>query len=135
MGRKNLQDVANTLPKMLVGWRMHEDLEQFAEIPNGRLTIDLLRRVAVHDVAGTLQLHIVDELAAWLAQKLAAEQIPVDELSSVTLEADIRSDRVATDKKRIVLFDFNCRCSVVTLQRRYEGTLCESLKWHQRIGA
>lgn len=120
---------------MLVGWRMHEDLEKLAELPNGTLTIDLLRRTAVHDVAGGLQLHIVEELAAWLAEKLSIEKIPIGELSSVTLEAGIRSDRVATDKKRIVLFDFDRRCSISTIQRKYEGTVHQSHTWHQRVGA
>src|SRR5438874_112096 len=98
---------------MLVG-RMYEDLEKFAELPNGKLTIDLLRRSAVHDVAGTVQPKIVEELASWFEARLALEKIQMDALLNVTLEANIRSDRVATNKKRIVLFDFDCRCSIAT---------------------
>jgi hypothetical protein len=30
MGRKAFKDFANTLPAMLVGWRMQEDLETLA---------------------------------------------------------------------------------------------------------
>ena len=134
MGRKVLQDIANTLPQMVVGWRMYEDLEKFADMANATVTMDVLRKVAVKDDSEPLSLHIVDELAAWLAHRLAVENVSADSVSAVTLCLDVRSDRVATDHKRIVLFDFDCRCSVATPDRIYEGRLKEKHRWHQRVG-
>jgi hypothetical protein len=37
MKRKTLRDVANTLPDMLVGWRMVEDLDRLSDLPDGTL--------------------------------------------------------------------------------------------------
>ena len=135
MKLKALQGVANTLPEMLVGWRMSEDLDRLADLPNGVLRIDVLREVAVHSKAGPVELHIVLELSAWLRGRLTALDIPVSQLHEVHVEADIRTDRIATDRKRIVLFDFDCRSRVATRAEGLRGSTQGEHKWHRRVGA
>ena len=46
MDRKILQDAAHTLPRMLLGSRVTDDLEKLAELPDGKLEIDLLKATA-----------------------------------------------------------------------------------------
>jgi hypothetical protein len=135
MKLKALQGIANTLPEMLVGWRMSEDLDRLADLPDGVLRIDVLREVAVHSKAGPVELHIVLELSAWLRERLTALDIPVSQLNEVRVEADIRTDRIATDRKRIVSFDFDCHSRVATAERAYEAQRKETHKWHRRVGA
>ena len=120
---------------MVVGWRMYEDLEKLADLVNARVTIDVLRHTAVKDGSEPLSLKIVEELGAWLAKRMAAAHVSRDAVSAVTLRLDVRSDRIATDRKRIVLFDFDCQCLVSTPERTYEGTVTEQHTWHQRVGA
>lgn len=48
MARKVLQDVANTLCQMVVGWRMGDDLEKIADLPDGTIVFDVLLREARH---------------------------------------------------------------------------------------
>jgi hypothetical protein len=134
VGRKVLQDIANALPQMVVGRLMHEDLDKFAEMVNARITIDVLGRSARDEESEPVSLRIVDELAAWLAHRMVVENIPLEIVSAVSLRLDVRSDRIATDRKRIVLFDFECKCTLRTADRTYEGSLKEKHRWHQRIG-
>src|SRR5205807_4199934 len=70
-----LQDVANTLPHMIMGERMpYADLEVLAELPDGKLSIDLLTREARHSSAAPVALEIVDHLAEWLGERLASHR-------------------------------------------------------------
>lgn len=135
MKLKALQGIANTLPEMIVGWRMSEDLDRLADLPDGVLRIDVLRERAVHSKAGPVELHIVRELSAWLRERLTGLDIPMSQLNEVRVEADIRTDRIATDRKRIVSFDFDCHSRVATAERTYEAQRKETHKWHRRAGA
>ena len=135
MRRKCLQDIANTLPHMLVGWRMTEDLETLAQLPDGTLEIDCLRGSAEHSVAGTVSPWVAGELSAWLASRLEAHRIPLGELRLCVLVAQITTNRVATNRKRVVSFDFRVTSRVVTSTREYLGCLAETHTWHTRVGA
>jgi hypothetical protein len=132
LNRKVFQDFANTLPQMLVGWRMGEDLETLADLPDGTLSFDVLSGTASHSVAGALSLHVAEEMQSWLQHRLVAHRIPADTLCAATLVAEIRTDRIATDRKRIVSFDFTCSSRLVTADRTYEGRLHEKHAWHSR---
>ncbi len=132
MKRKTLQDVANTRPDMLVAWRMAEDLDRLSDLPDGTLRIDLLRETAEHSEAGPITLHVVAELTAWLRDRLTALEIPLTELTQANLDTEIRTNRITTDRKRIVSFDLTCQSRLVTLQRTYEATLQERHVWHRR---
>ncbi|HEX5049999.1 MAG TPA: hypothetical protein VFX89_22995, partial [Gammaproteobacteria bacterium] len=81
MRRKVLQDVANTLCHMLVGWRMGGDLEVLSELPDGVLSFDVIGGSVTHNQSGALSLHVATELSAWLKHRLASLDIPLDALS------------------------------------------------------
>jgi hypothetical protein len=135
MKLKALQGVANTLPEMLVGWRMSEDLDRLADLPDGTLRIDVLHEAADHSTAGPVELHVVRELSAWLRERLTALGVPQSQLNEVRVDASIRTDQIATDQTRIVCFDFDCHSRVATAQRVYEARRRETHRWHRRAGA
>ena len=135
MPRKVFQDFANTLPQMLVGWRMGEDLETLANLPDGTLSIDVLSGTASHSAVPQLSLHVAKEMQAWLESRMAAFGIPSEALDAAVVIAHIRTDRVATDRKRIVSFDFDCESTLTSGLRKYVGVLAEKHVWHRRVGA
>jgi hypothetical protein len=131
--RKVFQDFANTLPQMLVGWRMAEDLEVLADLPDGTLSIDVLNGTATHSSNSQFSLRIAEELNAWLMQQMDAHNIPRQLLDGAILTADIRSNRIATNRKRIVAFDFECKSALTSGEKTYTGSLAEKHAWHRRI--
>jgi hypothetical protein len=133
MRRKALQGLANTLCDMLVGWRMAEDLERIADLPDGTLEFDLVAGRVTHNVAGPVELWVCGELTAWLKSRLDVLAIPMDSLRAATLCADFRTDRIATNRKKIVSFDWECRSRLATEETEYVGHLVEKHRWHKRV--
>jgi hypothetical protein len=130
--RKILQDYANTLCQMLVGWRMGDDLEVLASLPDGTLHIDAMSGAATHSINGLLNLHVAGELQSWLQHRMSEKNIEPSAISSAIVRANIRTDRIATNRKRIVSFDFEVTSSIVTSEREYKGALIEVHQWHTR---
>ena len=135
MPRKVFQDFANTLTQMLVGWRMGDDLETLANLPDGTLSIDVLSATASHSAVSQLSLHVAKEMQAWLESRMVAFGIPTEALDVAVVIAHIRTDRVATDRKRIVAFEFNCESTLTSGPRTYVGALAEKHVWHRRVSA
>lgn len=133
MRRKIIQDFANTLCQMLVGWRMGEDLEVLADLPDGTLSIDILSGSANHSVNGPIRLHVAGELQAWLQHRLSESEIEPSIVDQARVTAVIRTDRIATNRKRIVSFDFTVDSVITTADREYRGRLCEVHQWHSRV--
>jgi hypothetical protein len=133
VGRKVLQDFANTLCQMLVGWRMGEDLELLAELPDGTLDIDVLSGSTTHSVNGRINLHIAGELQAWLKHRISEARVEPSSIALARVTAIVRTDRIATDRKRIVSFDFAVDSIIEAADREYRGRLCEAHQWHSRV--
>lgn len=132
MRRKILQDHANTFCEMLVGWRMAADLETLAQLPDGVLFIDVLSGRAEHSAVGPIELGIAAELHAWFSHRLEVSGIPASEIRAASLSAHINTGRIATNRKKIVSFDFSIESKIETSDARYSGNLKEVHKWHQR---
>ncbi len=132
MRRKILQDYANTLCAMLVGWRMGEDLEVIADLPDGELLVNVLNGVATHSLAGVIELGVAKELQAWFFNRLKVSNIPSEVIKLATVKAGIKTDRIATNRKKIVSFDFTLQSAIETDERSYLGKLKEVHSWHQR---
>jgi hypothetical protein len=130
VGRKILQDVANTLPQMFVGWRMVEDLETLAELPDGTLEIDVLTETVRHSSGLTPRLHIAGELAAWLRNRLDEARLSPTEITKAHLAVVICTERIVKARKRLILLDFACTCTVTGYGRTYVGHLVETHKWN-----
>ena len=134
MNRKVFQDFANTLPWMLVGERISNDLETLAELPDGTIYFDLLGCTANHLTAGAVPLRVTEELTAWLSSRLISLDIPKNALCEVILMLHFRTDRIPTERKRIISFNFDCESRVATLDRTYQGSSGNHV-YHSRTAA
>lgn len=112
---------------------MGDDLEKLSELADGTISIDLLTGEATHSKSGVLDLYISKEIQAWLQNQSEKEGINISELERGVLEVDIDSNKVATNKKKVIMFHFQCRSKLTTNEACYEGTLKETHKWHTRI--
>ncbi|WP_129642528.1 hypothetical protein [Peristeroidobacter agariperforans] len=111
---------------------MAEDLEILADLPDGTLSIDALSGSASHSVNGLINLHIAGELQTWLQQRLSESRIEPSIIVQAKVTAAVRTDRIATNRKRIVSFDFTVDSVISTTDREYRGKLCEVHQWHSR---
>ena len=133
MRRKRLNHYADVVCKMFMGWRMCDDLEILADLPNGQLSIDLLSCTATHDANGSVNLHIAEEIQAWLKSQCEKESIPFEQLSKADLLVELDTSQVKTDKKKVVCFSFDCRSVIATDEHEYRAEAKETHKWHNRI--
>lgn len=133
MRRKIIQDFANTICQMLVGWRMGDDLEALAGLPDGTLLVDVLAGTASHDIAGNIQLRVAGELQPWLSHRLSINRVPAHSIASATVAAEIRTDRLDTNRARIVSFDFSVHSAISTDESSYTSELQEVHRWHSRL--
>ena len=135
MRRKVLQDVANTLCQMAVGWRMNNDLEALAELPDGELRFDILAGTVTHSIVGEIPLHVASELSAWFTHRLSILRIPKNAIEKAQLRAAFRTDRIKTDRQRIVSFDWTCASSIDTDECSYIGATSYKHTWHSRCSS
>jgi hypothetical protein len=131
MRRKILQSFANNICHMLVGWRMHDDLEIIGNLPNGELSVNVIEGAAKHDQAGSLDLYIAKELQAWFLQELTTSGIPAEKIVSAEVKASVRTDRVDNKHKKVLAFVFEITSRIKTDERAYVGSLNETHEWHQ----
>src|ERR1700682_3382699 len=109
MARNILQDIASTLPRMIMSERMPlSDLETLAGRPDGTLSIDLLKREARDPSGALVPLQIVHDLAEWLEDRLSNNRLGASDLASAHLVLTLRTDAVPTVRARAILFDWNC---------------------------
>jgi hypothetical protein len=132
MRRKVIQHYADMLCHMAIGWRMGDDLEILSELPDGTIHINLLTGVATHSVANEINLWIAGEMRAWLRNRFATDKIPEQQILRAEVCLSSKTDRISTDRKRIVSFDWHCSSLISTDEKTYEGQLNEGHTWHNR---
>jgi hypothetical protein len=118
---------------MAIGWRMTDDLEILSDLPDGTILIDLLTGQASHSTAGEQNLRIAQEMQSWLKSRFEVDRISEQQILRAELRLASKTDRIRTDKKRIVSFDWECDSLITTDQKTYEGHLREAHTWHNRI--
>ena len=133
MRRKVLQDIANTLCQMFVGWRLGEDYEKLADLPDGTLQVNLLLEQNYHSSGVDLIFRITTELAAWFRECLIVHGIPLSEIQKCSLAVTYTTNRIKTDRKKIISFDFSCISIIKTDEVEYNGALVEKHSYHQRV--
>jgi hypothetical protein len=130
--RKALQELANALCPMSVGARISPDLSILADLPDGTIEVDLLRATAHHSTAGPIDLHLPGELSSWLQERLASLSIPREAIRTARVSATYQTDRLPTNRDKIVSFDWRCNSALATDEKEYQGSLLESHTWHHR---
>ena len=133
MKRKVIQHYADVLCHMAIGWRMGDDLEILSDLPSGRIHFDILAGQATHDTQGLIHLHIAAEMHAWFLERIQRDGISTEGIESATLDTDMNTDRIKTDKKRVVSFDWRCHCIIATDEKTYEADLAYRHTWHSRL--
>jgi len=133
MTRKILQDVANTLPHMIMGERMsYDDLETLAQRQDGTLSIDLARREARDSSGAVVPLKIVEHLAEWLENRLGNNGVDVSDLSRAHLALTLRTDAVPTVRARAILFDWKCESEFVSPDGSARRGQASGRTWYDR---
>jgi len=127
MRRKILQDFANTLPQMLMGWRMCEDAPRIASLRSGQLVIDVNAGKAIFNDQ-PVELWIAGELRAWFFRRLEECHINPAYLKT-TLIADLDSIPVPGKRKRGTTFDWDITCKIETDEITYIGKKKETHTW------
>lgn len=112
---------------------MGEDLELLSELPDGELSVNALTGGAMHSVAGSLKLGVAEEIQAWFMRRLEVSGIPVFEIRTALVSAKICTSRIATNRKKVVSFDFTVVSRIETSDATYRGELKEIHRWHQRL--
>jgi len=118
---------------MFVGWRMGNDLEVMSELPDGTMSLNLLTGEAHHSIAGQIDLHIAKEIQVWLEQQGEKEGVDISQLESATLDVDVDTGKVATNRKKVIMFNFKCRSTLKTDEATYQATLKDIHQWHTRV--
>ncbi|MEN6451336.1 MAG: hypothetical protein ABFC96_12665 [Thermoguttaceae bacterium] len=133
MRRKVLQDIANTLCHVLVGWRFGDDYEKIAELPDGTLRFDLLTEQTRHSSGMLPQLSIAGELSAWFRHRLDVHHIPLSYIRVAEVDFVYSTDRIKTNRKKWISFDISCNSIVETDEKKYVASLAQRQVWHQRL--
>ncbi len=117
---------------MFVGWRMGDDLELLSELPSGTISLDLLTGKTIHEKLGKIKLGISQEICLWLIQHFSENNIDKNKIESATLIVEMDTDKIHTDKKHVVSFNWKCQSTIKTNEKVYEGKLFEKHQWHNR---
>lgn len=129
MGHKILKDHAHTICQMFVGWRMAQDLEILAAIPEGQLTIDVLRGECQHESLGRINSSIASEISAWFKHRLTAHGIEQSEVLQAVLTVQLNRIPQTSKRRSGVTFDWRCDGFICTIDREYRSQLHESHTW------
>lgn len=129
MGRKVLQDHAYVFCQMFMGWRMAQDLEIFASLPDGILTIDVLAGTCNHDSQGVVQTYIAGEISAWFTHQLEHLQIPSTEILKAMLTINLKRLPQPSKRKKGITFAWTCDAVITNVDREYTAHLSEPHTW------
>ena len=133
MRRKVLQDYANKVCEMFVGWRLAvsaNDIPRLIEAGSGDLDVNLLDESVRLNGVDMATLGIAREVAAWLQDRCAADRVPVAELQEVRIRVAFNvSEKTGRNGHRVRDLDFKCKSRIVTDERTYEGALDKRESW------
>ncbi len=129
---KPLKADATAVCQMATSERICGSFEVLADLPDGDLSLNLVTGDCVHSGIGSLQLPIGPELASWFRGRLANLQIPGDDIESAALAITYSTDRVPTERERILLVDLEAKSQIIIAGRSYQGAARNSVWCHRR---
>ena len=132
MHEKDFPLLAKVLPHMFARWRLFEDFEILAELPDGEVEIDVMTGTALHSSGGPIVLRIAQELKAGFASQLEKKGIPQGEVLEAAVSAMVDTSKVKTDRRNIVHFDFRISSRIRTAAGVFEAAQTEDHVWHSR---
>jgi len=135
MQRGLLQDFANTLCQMVPGAISAQDYEQLAARPDGEVLLNLRDRSAQHNCGQSLELEAVARLSKWLSDRLLAEQLPLTDLTKAEIEIHYKTDRVRTNREKLVSFDVQSASTLEASGQKVQGVPGTRHVYHERVVA
>jgi hypothetical protein len=133
MQRGLLQDLANTLCQMVPGAISPQDYEQLAARPDGEVLVNLRDRSAQHNCGQSLELEAVGRLSQWLSARLLAEQLSLTELTRAEIEIHYKTDRVRTNREKLVSFDVQSASTIEASGQKVSGIPASRHVYHERV--
>lgn len=134
MRRKVVQDYANKVCQIFVGWRLavHDrDIPRLIEVGDGHLRIDLLTGATLVDGRPELPpLGIAEELAAWLRDRCDRDRVDIGEVREAVLTVRFVAQERTTRRGTFVRhLQFDCHSRIDTGDRPYESALTTDEAW------
>lgn len=132
MRRKILQDYANKVCEMFVGWRLAvsgDDIPRLIALGSGVLDVNLLDVSVVLDGTSVPAYGIVREIAAWLRDRCEADRVPFHAIQEARVRIAFSASEVDRKGHRVRDLDFKCRSRLVTDERVYEGAADKHESW------
>lgn len=130
--RKILQDYANKVCEMFVGWRLAvsgDDIPRLIEAGSGVLDVNLLDASVLLDGTNVPAYGIVNEVAAWLRDRCEADRVPFHEIQEARVRVAFSASEVDRKGHRVRELHFQCRSQLVTDERVYEGVTDKHESW------
>jgi hypothetical protein len=116
MRLKDLKGIARNLAAMACSeTRLGYDFEHLAELPDGEVTLDLIRGSAIHSIAGAITLSVAQQLTSWLAST-GAQNISV---ARVVLCIDTSTP--PTERETLISFNLKGVALLEAQGRQYVG--------------
>ncbi len=135
MGKlKELAGCAHNLCQLVVGSGLEDSLDALGEFPDGGVVLDLLGRSATHGEAGELPGSIGAEAFGWFESRLLRLEIPQRALEEGIVELSYRTDRVPTERSRLLLFELEAKARIVAGGRQFCAEF-NNVHWHKRLAA
>jgi hypothetical protein len=129
MRRGLLQDYANQVCQMAVGWRLSiVDLPLLLERGKGTVTFDLVTCTAALDDA-PVSLTIIGEVSAWLDEAKLRDGLPDDLITQFTMRMhfDITEETAGRLEHRSV--ELECNSALFTADAQYRGSSRKRELW------
>ena len=115
--------------RCFLGWQIQQDLDMFATLPEGKLTVDVLAGSCVHSESGLVNTYIAGEISSWFKHQITERGIPLSDIMPAMLHVELARSPTSK-KKRSVTFDWRGSGCIKTDAREYNAELAESHSWH-----
>jgi hypothetical protein len=134
-----LQHQADIFCEMFCGWRLCNSHEELTARGSGALHIDVLGGTATHNGTDLQDLSIAGELIAWFQRDLRDNDIPVEQIRSATLDAELTITGLSGPRRSPVIWntkinrylccDIRCRSRIETDERSYHSEMADHEEW------
>ena len=129
---KVVRSIVNSLSQMCCSARINTTLELLSDLPDGTVEVDLQGASCRHSGIGDLKLPLVEDFRTWLVLGLEDAGLSLGLLQQAQLSLQYCTNRVPTDRTRILLFDLHARCQIKLQNRLIEGHSVSAL-WYHRL--
>ena len=132
--------------QMFCGWRLHATKPRLVELGHGVLELDLVSAQCFFQESRIEELRVAEELQLWLNMELAANDVPIKDLTHTRLIATFSITRISWDERSSIkeLFLRNgvpiaagdmhrcridCTCEIAMNDAKYFHSHAEVLEW------